>query len=872
MVYGRYLIVAVFLLITGISGSGQSKELDSLLTKEEKMWLEANRDFIRYAPNPSWAPGDYVDEDGRHQGIISDYIEIFEEKLDVKFQKVYYASWNEMYSALIYGDIDFLGAIQKTEEREKVLLFTEPVLNIPIVVLVNNDRSVDFSGRDLDNISISAVTGYITQNYLSENYTNYELIEYDDDLTALIQASMGNVDGTIIDLMTASYLVEKYGITNLNIGATLDFIWHLGFAFSHDQQTLSGIISKVLSTISEDQRREIFNKWVNIDSIQKQNFFQRNYKILLVSIIFFLLAILIFIIYAIILRRQVRKRTRQLDEELKAKNVAIEMALKNEARLESLFELSNVKTDKSSVFLDFALQEIVRLTESKFGLLYKYLETTDSFELSNETLYADFEKYVSRVNPVFSSSELLSCYQGIKEKPELLLNICNKCKLRTEGSCPITASRFRNVLVYPITDEKGLEALLFLGSDISYDRGDTQQVILLINAVWKLLSKQKWQEELVIARARAEESDRLKSAFLANLSHEIRTPMNGIIGFADLLKEPDLTEKQRSEYLSIIHKSTHYLLSVITDIIEISKIESGSVKPNMSVFDVDNLVEEIRQDALHMLNGNKDVSLLVRREEVADRLISTDEIKLKQVIQNLLSNAVKYTEKGFIRIAYRVVPNNLVILVEDTGPGIEEQYYNVIFKRFRQGDRELAIKKGGTGLGLSIAESYVNMLGGSITISSEPGKGTVFTVSVPIRMVNKKQADIPEDEIKKGKTVKALKILIAEDNQANFFYLEELLLGQMHTIIHAWNGTEALELLASNPDTDIILLDIKMPEMDGYQVITAIRKAGNPIPVIAQTAYALSEDLERIHSSGFDGYISKPIVKKDLFEIIARFA
>jgi len=866
----RFLLF-LLLLVHSLQAFPEPSQPDSLLTREELAWLKTHGQHIRYAPNPSWPPGDFVDENGRHQGIISDYIKIFEEELGVQFTKVQYNNWNEMYSALLDGRIDFLGAIQKTKEREQLLLFTDPVMNIPIVILVNSGSGTDFSDKDLDGMKICAVKGYITQDFLQEHYTNYELLETDDDLTSLVLTSMGSADGAIVDLMTASYLVETYGITNLSIGTQLDFTWHLGFAFHKDQEMLYHILNKVLLSIPEEDRREIFNKWVNIEFISKQNFFQRNYKILVGSMLFFILAGLIFLSYSIILRSLVRKRTLQLNDELLAKNKAIEQARKNEARLESLFELSNIKTDKSSVFLDYALMEIIRLTESKFGLLYKYSAENGKFELASETLVETYEAQLSRVNPIFSASELEDCRHNVIESPELQVNICTSCKLFKRGACPLTDSRIPNTLVFPIVDEERVEALLYLANNNPYDRADSQQVILLINAVWRLLSKQKWQEELVIAKAKAEESDRLKSAFLANLSHEIRTPMNGIIGFSDLLREADLTEKQRHDYLGIIHKSTHYLLSVITDIIEISRIESGSIEPNLSVFNIDQMIEEVRMEALHSMNGQKDLSLLVERGALADTAISSDEIKLKQIILNLVSNAIKYTEQGYIKISYSIIGEQLEIKIEDTGPGIDEKYHSVIFERFRQGDKELAIQKGGTGLGLSITESYVNMLGGSISLQSELGRGSEFSIVIPVKTVAVKREAVSQEHNRVPGPNSNKTVLIAEDNQANFIYLEELLREFDYQILHAWNGKEAIQFLEEHPGTDLVLLDLKMPGMDGYQVMEWIRSKALEVPVIAQTAYALSDDLIRIRNSGFDGYLSKPIVRRELMDVLTRY-
>ena len=607
---------------------------------------------------------------------------------------------------------------------------------------------------------------------------------------------------------------------------------------------LHAIINKIVNGISKEKKREIFNNWINIDTIPKQNFFQENYKILLGSLIFFLLIVFGFINYSIVLRKQVRKKTIQLNEELQAKNQAIIQSGKNEARLESLFELSKVKTDKSSVFLDYALAEIVRLTESKLGLLYEYDSSNEKFLLSNKAFTGEDKTEDFGVHQIFLGKALGECRKGIFDNPGLLLNACHTCNLFHKGVCPLINAGTDNTLIFPIIEEERLD-LLYLANDKPYEKADAQQVVLLINAVWKLLSKQKWQEELIIAKAKAEESDKLKSAFLANLSHEIRTPMNGIVGFSELLKDSKISEQQRQEYVRFIHTSTHYLLSVITDIIEISKIDSGIIQPNNNSFDIDQLIHAVYMETLNTLNSGKDLKIIVEKKGAVDSLIITDDVKLKQVILNLVSNAVKYTDEGFVKIEYGINQDNILeIKVSDSGPGIDKKYHEIIFERFRQGDKQLAILKGGTGLGLSISASYVKMMGGVIQLDSELGKGAVFTVRIPVQTAERKKEEKSKEELPvKGS---GIKILIAEDNPANYYFLQELFRGSDFVLIHAKDGKEALELFNLHPDLDIILLDIKMPQLDGYQVIKRIRETNRLIPVIAQTAYALSDDHRKI--------------------------
>ncbi len=725
----KKVILIITLVISGVS-LGQNQEHNITLSQDEITWLQNNLHKMRYAPNPTWAPGDFIDENGQHKGIISEYMHIFEDVLNTKFQNVIYKDWKGMYNGLLNDEIDFLGAMQVTEERKQYFCFTQPVINIPIVLLINKNKTFDFTNHDLNGMKISVMKDYITQDYLVENYSNFEMVECDNELEALIKTSLGATDATIIDILTASYTVEKYGISNLSVGTELDFIWHLAFAFRKEHQSFAQIIDKIISTIDENEQREIFNKWVNINYIPKQNFFQKNYKLFVVSLIVFLIALIAFLFYTLVLRQMVKRKTYELNKELAAKNKAILQSRKNEARLESLVELSKIKTDKSNVFLDHALFEIIRLTESIFGLLYKYSPDNNSFFLSNKL---DLNKTSTPVIKSFSYDSLKYC---INTTHELQINICNECHLHKHHKCPFANHNFKHTLIFPVIEDEAIEAVLFLGSNNAFNEKDSQQIVHLVSAIWKLLSKQKWQEELILAKAKAEESDKLKTSFLENLSHEIRTPMNGIIGFAELLNSPELSHDNTQFYTDIIRNNAYYLLSVITDIVEISKIESGLVKPSNSDFIIDHFFQDIILDTQNMLT-NKPVTIVIENECKKSFSIKTDEIKLRQVILNLVSNAIKYTDQGQITIKYSILDEHLTVSVIDTGIGIAPEYHNVIFERFRQGDKKLASLKGGTGLGLSISDLYIKMLGGQIRLKSELGKGSEFSFTIPVNVISK---------------------------------------------------------------------------------------------------------------------------------------
>jgi signal transduction histidine kinase/CheY-like chemotaxis protein len=377
--------------------------------------------------------------------------------------------------------------------------------------------------------------------------------------------------------------------------------------------------------------------------------------------------------------------------------------------------------------------------------------------------------------------------------------------------------------------------------------------------------------ELIIAKEHAEESDRLKSAFLANLSHEIRTPMNAIIGFADLLNMNELDDKTREKYVQIIQNSGNYLLSIISDIVEISHIEAGQVELNETEIDLHEFLDDVYSAFKVSVPKNKNVVIkLVEENPRISRKIKMDEVKLRQILMNLLNNALKFTEQGEICFGYKTSDDaELMFFVQDTGIGIAPENHQIIFERFRQVDAGKSKINTGSGLGLSISRAYVELMGGTIELISDLGKGSEFKIIFPYLQQNYQPKKVKKEEIiqpiySNGQKV----IVVAEDDDINWYYIEEILSRYNYKLIRAENGKEAVDLCRENENVDLVLLDIKMPVMDGFEALEKIKGIKPKLPVIAQTAYALPNDVEKIKAL-FDDYIIKPINQQLLIEKIA---
>jgi PAS domain S-box-containing protein len=394
------------------------------------------------------------------------------------------------------------------------------------------------------------------------------------------------------------------------------------------------------------------------------------------------------------------------------------------------------------------------------------------------------------------------------------------------------------------------------------------------------ITEQRKAQELIIennrqlkeAKEKAEESDRLKSAFLANMSHEIRTPMNGIMGFSMMLSDPQLPRETRDSYLRIVNSSCEQLLHIVNDIIEISKIEAGQIDLHESPFDIKILLNELIT-VYASTAREKGVRLEIdqlRCNINTSTWIISDRTKLHQIFDNLFSNAVKFTPSGSIILRCQLLDGFIWFELEDTGIGIEPELQTVIFERFRQVESTYTKTYGGTGLGLAITKAYIEKLGGKISVSSVFGKGSTFSFKLPYRPSSDQNSQ--KDHVSRFRPLDlGMTILVVEDEEINWLYLNEILKNRVR-VLRAVTGKEAIELVRQNPGIDIILMDIKLPDINGIELTKIIKSMNGGIKVIAQTAYALSGDRESVIAAGCSGYISKPVNRDELLNLILAYS
>ncbi|KAF0203582.1 MAG: hypothetical protein FD170_1009 [Bacteroidetes bacterium] len=416
--------------------------------------------------------------------------------------------------------------------------------------------------------------------------------------------------------------------------------------------------------------------------------------------------------------------------------------------------------------------------------------------------------------------------------------------------------------------------LLLTGSPVDYTANSASVAQRFISMLALGLYRIRAEKALLQAKVKAEESDRLKSMFLSNMSHEIRTPMNAIVGFAEMLHDTDLKRIEKDKFIDAIIRSGDSLLHLINDIIDISKIEAGQLKLTSAECNISELLNELELDFTSELERHhkSHILLLIQKDfSVPDFRIYTDSVRLRQVLSNLIGNAIKFTDEGFIEIGYRIESGKLLFYVRDSGVGISPEHQKLIFERFGQVKTQESRNLEGTGLGLTISKNLVELLGGKLWVDSYPGEGSTFWFTLPLsEVVSKPSQTLKSEQPVLKIDLTGITILVVEDVDTNYFYISALLEKLNAEIIRAINGSKAVEICRNNPSVRLVLMDIDLPVMNGYEATKAIKQMRPELPVLAQTAFAMSGEKERCLEAGCDDYLAKPIRKDDLIRVISK--
>lgn len=445
----------------------------------------------------------------------------------------------------------------------------------------------------------------------------------------------------------------------------------------------------------------------------------------------------------------------------------------------------------------------------------------------------------------------------------LTADITNEAKERA------LSSGARDFLNKPLNlVEVGLRIKNLLETRFLYQKLENQNLILDEKVKERTLELQAKNRELIVAKDKAEAGDRLKTAFLQNISHEIRTPLNGILGFGELLTEPELTSEDKDSFFPLLKESTDRLMKTINDYLDISLIVSGNMSIYPKTITVSDILDDLNYHYKNQCNTqglNLSLQVPINQDEL---ILKTDRDALHKILSHLLDNAVKFTKNGNIRFGYTTAADSVSFFVSDTGRGIKKELTDQIFNIFTQGETGITRSYEGNGLGLSIVKGLVELIGGKLTFETEEQHGSTFSFTLP-RNKDSKQNEVSDisTSIKAGQPV----FLIAEDDPANCVFLEAILSKFTTNIFIAHNGKEAIEICHKQPEITLVFMDIKMPEMDGIDATRILKSFRQDLPVVALTAYAVNKLERQAIESGCDDYLLKPFSRVALYKLLRKF-
>ncbi len=405
----------------------------------------------------------------------------------------------------------------------------------------------------------------------------------------------------------------------------------------------------------------------------------------------------------------------------------------------------------------------------------------------------------------------------------------------------------------------------FLSTDTPFEIDKDGKLVSYIGSFIDITKQEEIEKELISAKEEAEQASKQKDLFLSNMSHEIRTPLNGVIGFSKLLRKENLSPKKKETYLEQIEGNSHQLMTIINDVLNLSKIDSGSFELNFENINFHRTLQSIVDGHKVHLQEMEDKSalkiVLTNKFPKKPIGIKTDEVRLSQVINNLITNAIKYSKKGTIEVGYKIKKKTIDIWVKDEGVGIKKDQLELIFERFSQVHEKLSRQTGGIGLGLAISKAIVDVLGGTISVSSTYRIGSTFTLTIPYEAV-----EVSCKKVKNNRKVK--KVIVGDDSPSVQFYFKSLLEDYDIELLQAFDGSEVINLLKDNEDVDLVFMDMRMPNMDGPTALQNLRKFNQDVKVVGQSAFAIEEQVEKFKSYGFDDYITKPIDEDKLKKLI----
>jgi|GEM_PF-3596018 len=798
----------------------EREKFNLALSAEEEQWLYSHP-IIRVAYDPASPPFEFRDSNGEYQGFSADYLRFIGKRLGVEFDIAKNLSWPEALQALKEKRIDLLPLALESDSRKTFIEYSDPYSTFSLVLVTQKENFAINELADLTDQTVVAVEGYSVVENLKSRNLDINLLTAPSIDEALRMVSAGKADVFANDLVTSSFVMQKLSITNLKVAGFINDTVALKMAVRKDWPLLVSILNKAMKSISREEQSELRNRWFKVQLEENARIEKFKTAALQVGIIAFLITG--FVMYW----------NRRLRQQIKRRMVAEKELEKQQQR----FELAVAASQVGLIDWNLNTQEIYYSPQCLTMLGYQENEFKADlkkwFELTHKEDIPASKKAFEKI----TSGEAYQFEVRVKAKDGQYRWIRSNTKTveRNENGEPLRVVGTRR----DITDDIELA---------------------------KRLRK---------AKELAESANESKSQFLANMSHEIRTPMNHVLGMLELTLKNTLSDKQK-QYLQTAQASARSLLGVLNDILDGAKIEAGKLKIESSPFEIRNVIEQVVSvNYLKAQQKRLQLDYFVQ-PEVPVKVIG-DALRLNQVLMNLVSNAIKFTNEGSIIINVELTKQatdrvNLCFRVTDTGIGIDASKLSSLFDSFTQADASTTRVYGGTGLGLTISQKLVELMGGNIQIASEKGKGSEFFFSIAYTVAEDDAKENGEQESLIEVDLSHLSILVAEDNLVNQVIIEELLLAVGAKVSMVENGEEAVNAAIVN-QFDIILMDIQMPRLDGYDATRQLRMIDkySETPIIAMTAHALDRDKQRCWDAGMNAHVAKPIESEDLYKVLALY-
>jgi|GEM_PF-3152722 len=832
-----------------------------VLSDEELAWIKANP-IVTVGVDLDFAPIEDMDKDGNYIGVTADFLSLVSEKTGLKFEFDHEHSWAESLERIKEGKNQMLGAAVASDQRRVFMDFTEPYAWLSGVIIVPKTVTEPMSLEKLTGMKVTVVHNYVWKDYLETHHPDLVINPAQDIEAALKKVSFGMADAMVGYMATASHHIERLGISNLKISGETVSVLNISFAVSKKTPQLRQILNKVLAQTTEIQKKEILRKWISLE-FTKDNYFRWLARILFPGVALVLLGLIGTIIWNRSLQRQVTQRTEKLNQEL-VQRTHMERALReSEEKYRSIFR--NIQDVYYEIQPRGRIIEISPSVKKVFGYDREFL-----LNESMSRMFADSEEF-SRMLETAAREQRLDDHGTVLVCPDgkRLNGSMNAVMIRNSKGIPVKIVGSIHNITERVKAQKALRSAY-----IELEKRVRERTAELRNT----------NKELNKAKETADAATRAKSNFLANMSHEIRTPLSGVISASELVMHEE-PPKKIARYINIIRGSGHALLGVIDDILDFSKIEAGKLDIEIHTFHLDQLIARVT-NLFKQKIAEKGIILRVKVAQDTPAHLKGDSFRIQQILTNLLGNAVKFTDRGG-RISLKVSghpcahKDNRVFMefeVDDSGIGISPEHQDLLFKPFSQIDASTTRKYGGSGLGLSICGQLVEMMEGTITVESEPKKGSRFLFTIPLeRWTDPNQAqDICVPDLSASlsgykKKLTGKRILVAEDTPTNQEIIQAVLdLAGIHTTL-VDTGLKAVDAV-DKKRFHAVLMDLQMPEMDGFEATKTIRLRHNKsdLPIIAMTAHTLKEDEGKCMAAGMNAYISKPVNQNKLFKTLIR--